>query len=306
MVDESGRAELVLDASHDVEIRHTGLDHDHVGALGQVQGDLMQGLVRIGGIHLVVVLIARAQVACGADGVAEGTIIARGILGGVGEDACVDVALGLQRGADGADPSVHHVRGCDDVGSGLRMGDRLADQDLDRLVVRDVAGLVDQAVLAVRGEGIERHIGDDPEIRYRSLQRTYRALRKPVGIERLACVERLDLRRGDRKERHGRDAEPLDLDRVLHQQIDAQTLDPRHGGDRLALPGAFQHEDRIDEVVRGQGRLAHHATREGVPTHPAHAGDGEIGTMGVTIGHGMASRSAPARPGPPRRSGPLQ
>ena len=51
--------------------------------------------------------------------------------------------------ADRADAAVHHVARRDDVDAGLGLHQRLLDQHLDGLVVEDVAGVVEQAVLAV-------------------------------------------------------------------------------------------------------------------------------------------------------------
>ena len=71
----------------------------------------------------------------------------------------------FQRRADGADAAVHHVAGRDDVHAGLGLRQRLADQHLHGLVVEDVAGFVEQAVLAVAGEGVQRHVGHDAQVR---------------------------------------------------------------------------------------------------------------------------------------------
>ena len=66
----------------------------------------------------------------------------------------------LQRGPNGADPAIHHVRRRDDVGTCLGLHQRLPDQDLARLVVEDIAGLVDEPVMAMFGIGIERDVGE--------------------------------------------------------------------------------------------------------------------------------------------------
>jgi hypothetical protein len=63
LVGEGRHAELVLHAAHDVQVRHAGLDHHHVGAFGQVQRHLAQRLVGVAGVHLVDLLVALAQVA---------------------------------------------------------------------------------------------------------------------------------------------------------------------------------------------------------------------------------------------------
>jgi hypothetical protein len=103
--------ELVLHPAHDVEVGHAGLDHHHVGALGDVERHFAEGFVAVGRIHLVGVFVALAQVAGRAHGVAEGAVEGGGVLRRVGQDAGVDQLLAVQRGADAADAAVHHVRG---------------------------------------------------------------------------------------------------------------------------------------------------------------------------------------------------
>ena len=58
LVGERRHAERLGDAAHDVEIRHARLDHDHVGALGEIERDLAQRFVGVGGVHLVGALVA--------------------------------------------------------------------------------------------------------------------------------------------------------------------------------------------------------------------------------------------------------
>jgi hypothetical protein len=69
--------------------------------------------------------------------------------------------------ADAADAAVHHVRRRHHVGTGLGMAQRLLGQRFQRFVVHDVAARVgvDQAILAVAGIGVERHVGDDAQFR---------------------------------------------------------------------------------------------------------------------------------------------
>ena len=54
----------------------------------------------------------------------------------------------------------------------------------DRVVVDDVAGLVDDTVVAVRRVGIERDVGEHADLRRRVLDRLDRAADEVVGIER--------------------------------------------------------------------------------------------------------------------------
>ena len=70
----------------------------------------------------------------------------------------------VERLADGADAAVHHVGGRDDVAAGFRLHQRLLDQHRDGLVVEDFA-VAQQAVMAVAGEGIERHVAEKADLR---------------------------------------------------------------------------------------------------------------------------------------------
>src|SRR5271165_4689299 len=76
--------EGVLDAAGDVEVGQGRLDHDTVGTLRQVKGDLADRLVAVGRVHLVAAAIAKAGGTFGR--VAERPVIAAGELGGVGHD----------------------------------------------------------------------------------------------------------------------------------------------------------------------------------------------------------------------------
>ena len=58
-------------------------------------------------------------------------------------------------------------------GRGLHQ--RLLDEDAHRVVVDDVAAIVDEAVMAVRGVGIERDVGEHADFRHRILDRLDRA-----------------------------------------------------------------------------------------------------------------------------------
>ena len=75
--------------------------------------------------------------------------------------------------ADRADAAVHHVGGRDDVAAGLGLHQRLPHQHRDRLVVEDVA-VAHQAVMAVAGVGIERHVAEHADLGHRLLDRADR------------------------------------------------------------------------------------------------------------------------------------
>ena len=109
-------------------------------------------------------------------------------------------------GANAPDAAVHHVGGRDDVDAGRGLRERLLDEHLQRHVVDDVAGLVDDAVLAVRGVGIERDVGHDAEFGKALLQRAHRARHETFRVVGFAPVEAFQALVDDREQRQHRHA----------------------------------------------------------------------------------------------------
>ncbi len=68
------------------------------------------------------------------------------------------------------------------------MGERLPDQRIDSHVVLHVTVIVEDAVLTVSGEGIERDVGDDPKLRETRAQGAGGALGDAIGIPGLGRV----------------------------------------------------------------------------------------------------------------------
>jgi hypothetical protein len=62
--------------------------------------------------------------------------------------------------ADRGDAAVHHVGRRDDVGPGARLVQRLSHEHVLGRVVQHVTSVVDQPVMAMRGVGIERDVGE--------------------------------------------------------------------------------------------------------------------------------------------------
>ena len=109
--------------------------------------DLADRLLGIGRVHLVAAPVAELRRRVG--GLAERTVEARAVLGGVGHDRDLLEAVLVERTADGADAAVHHVRRRHDVGAGLGVRQRGPHQLLDGGVVEDLLAVQDAAV-AVR------------------------------------------------------------------------------------------------------------------------------------------------------------
>ena len=161
----------------------------------------------------------------------------------------------------------------------------LPHQNLHGLVVEHVATVVDQAVLAMGGEGVQGHVGNHAQVRILDLQGAHRPLRQALGIPGFPGILGLLLGRGDRKQGDGRHAQHGQIAGQLQQQIDAQALHAGHGGHRLALALAFQHEHRLNEIVDREARLAHQAAGKIVAAHAPLADPGETAPAGIDTGH---------------------
>ncbi len=247
---ERGAGRL-LDPAHDVQIRGGGLDHQHVGALLEVELGLAHGLGGVGRIHLVAAAVAELRRRLG--GVAEGAVEGGGVLGAVGDDRHAGVALLVELVADRADPAVHHVAGRDRVGAGLGVGDRGFGQQLDRDVVVDLA-LADEAAVAVRGVLAEADVGDHGQVGVGLLERPHRHLHDALVV--VGAGAGLVLGGGDAEEEDGADAGGGDLGGLGDQLGDREALDAGHRVDFLADVLAGDDEQRLDQVRRGEVRLS--------------------------------------------------
>jgi len=200
----------------------------------------------------------------------------------------VDVAFLLQHRAHRADAAVHHVARGDDVDAGLGLHARLADQHRHGGVVDDVARLVEQAVLAVRRERIERDVGHHAQVGEMLLQRAHGARDQAVGVERLGAIGRLQRRLDGREQRQRGHAERHAFLGHVQQPVDAQALHAGHALDVLRLVLAFDDEDREDQVAGAQAVFADQFAAEGIAAQPARA----TCRVGGQKGHGTRSLRA--------------
>jgi len=138
------------------------------------------------------------------------------------------MAAALQGFANGANPPIHHVRRCHHIGAGVGMGKRLIDQRLNGDVIENIPVVVDDAVLAMGGERVQRHVRNHTQFRTGCFQGANRSLGQTVRIPGPGAGEIFLLNRNDRKQGNGRDTQDHQLRRLLHQQINTQTLHPRH------------------------------------------------------------------------------
>ena len=99
-------------------------------------------------------------------------------------------------------------------------------------------------------------------------------LHDALGV--VGAAGRRVLVRRDAEQQDGRNAELLDLAHLGQQVADRELLAAGHGGDRPLDVLAVRHEQRVDEVVGRERRLAHHAAQRGSAPQPPHAVRGKV------------------------------
>ncbi len=290
MVGGERRAGLLLDPADHVEVGDRRLDHQHVGALFEVEHGLADRLGGVGGVELVAAAVAELRGRLG--GLAEGAVEGGGVLGAVGDDRHAGVALLVELVADRADPAVHHVARRDRVGAGLGVGDRRFRQQLDRQVVVDLA-VADEAAVAVRGVLAEADVGDHGQVGVGLLQRPDRHLHDALVV--VGAGAGLVLAGRDAEEEDRADSGGGDVGGLGDQLGDREALDAGHRLDLLADALAGDDEGGLDQVRRGQLGLADEAAQGLVAAQAAQAGGGERHCDGeCREGWGSRSDSRPA------------
>ncbi len=142
VVGGDGKVEALAGGADHVEVRQRRLDHDHVGAFGDVLLALAQRFADVRGVHLVAAPVAERRRRVGR--LAERAVEGRRVLRRVRDDRRV-----RQRLADRAHAPVHHVARADGVGAGVDVADRGPGEELEGRVVVHLAGLRDHAAVAV-------------------------------------------------------------------------------------------------------------------------------------------------------------
>src|SRR5690606_22423023 len=151
---------------------------------------------------------------------------------------------------------------------------RLGDL-LHGFVVEDDA-VPQDAVMAVIGERVERHIGDDADFRHRFLDRAGRSIDQIVRVEN-GGTGGVALRHVDIGEGGDRgDAEAGGAFGLLWQQVHGIAEYPGHRVDRLLAAFSLRKEDGPDQIVHRKAVFLYQPARPVRLAHaaqPAAAGD---------------------------------
>ena len=264
--------ELGADGRDHIEVRKRGFHHHHVGALGDVEGDLVERLARVGRIHLVAAAIAELRRAL--RGVAERSVERGGVLRRVREDRDLGMTTAVECGTNRADLTVHHPRRRDHIGPGARLAERDRRVAFERRVVVDGTLGGQQSAVAMISELVEAIVGHEHH-RVADLvaQVPQRGLHDAVGSVGTGTAR--ILRGGDAEQHHRRHTEPGELAHLFAQAFLAVLCDARHRHDRLGAVDAVLHEQRCHEPVDGDTGLGHEPPQRWGPTEPPQASLGE-------------------------------
>ena len=202
--------------------------------------------------------------------------------------------LALQRGADGGNAAIHHIRRRNDIGPRRRLIEALPHQHFHGGVIQHIARGVDQPILPMRGIGIKRDIGEHADVIPAGiLDGANGAAHQIIGVERLAAIlaAALGLRVGE--EREAGDAKAHRLFRARHDAIHAPARDAGQRGYRFLHARPLGDEQGPDEVRRGEGVLAVHRPAPAAGAGAAQAGGGKGGGGRCwRSGHTVGSRTS--------------
>src|SRR5262249_39335648 len=211
--------------------------------------------------------------------------------GRVGDDRRV-----RQLGAHGGDAAVHHVARADSVRARFDVGDGGARDQLERGVVVDLVAVEDAAV-AVRRVLAEADVRQEQQLRKPRPQLAQGLLHDAVLDPRARALVVLLLR--DAEQDHRLHARPEQLLALADGAVDRHA---RQRGQPVVRKGLGRDEERLDEVVERQRRLAHEVAqgaaaaesaearrREGAHSESVRAGgvSGSAGSTSTATGTGL-------------------
>jgi len=245
------RSERNIDATRGfgdhVEVRERRLDHHHVGTLGDVEVDLE---LRFTNVAVVLLVPASVSAVCDrhVDGVAERPVERAGELGGVGHDRHVVVTVLVERRPNRCDLPVHHPTGSHDLGTRSSLGERRPTVQIDRGVIVDVAGVVDDATVPVIGVLVDAQVGDHHDVVADVAAKVGQGqLHDPIGVVRTAADRILRRRNPEHDDAlHTEFGERGDLGA---QRSSTVLYDTGQRRDRHRFVDALANEQRSDQVV---------------------------------------------------------
>ncbi len=169
------------------------------------------------------------------------------------------MTLPVEEAAHRQNSAIHHVTGCNGVRSRTRVVQGDLRERLDRAVVVDGAGTRDDVTaMAMVRRSAKAHVRPDQQGGTSLLDRGDCLRSESLRIQ---CGARLRiLLRGRGEYQHRRHARGCDSLGVFDDLIDRHLRDPGHALDGMPYTATRHDEQRVDESIGCQARLAHHSS----------------------------------------------
>lgn len=254
LIGGDGEVHVFFKGHDHVQVVAGGFDHEGVGTLGDIESGFAQGFAAVGGIHLIGFFVGQtAPERGGFEGAAEGSIEAGGVFGGVGEDVDVDVVVHIQKMANGADASVHHIGGGDPVDSGGGVDEGHFLEHVDGSVVIHPA-IDNDAIVAVGGIGVEGDVALKVEFGEVVFQGADGGGHHAIGIQSGLTPGRFFS--GGSKKVDGVDSDFPIFRAAFDQKIGGPSELAGQAGDGLLLSVTGTQKHGINQLIRVQKGLA--------------------------------------------------
>ena len=236
-----------LGIADDVEIAASGLNHDDVGALGDVTVDGASGQTTSTRRKLVALAVTKRR--AGPSGLAERTVQTTAELGAVGHQKHLVSETSLDKlEFDGANTSVVHVRWCNAVSTRLRVGQGHVGNTVDGHGVVERAIVSQDATVSVGSVFAEADIGDDVHVGELLANEANGLNDGALGIVCRSTQSILGRwRKGDAKEDNGAQAFVDQGGQERNKTVDATTKLARQGRNWRLFIKIIGDEERVNE-----------------------------------------------------------
>src|SRR2546425_517785 len=265
------RAKAVLGAADQIEAGAGRLHHDDVGPFIEIELDLFHRFIPIPHGHLIRLAIAEPRRR--ARGLAKRPVERRREFRGIRHDGHMGESTGVERFANSAHTTVHHVARCDEIDTGARLHHRDLPEQVDGRIVVYVA-VAKHTAMAVIGVFAQADVADHQQLWYRALHGTNRLLRDALLVVSLGAggvfgrgnAEQNDAAQPQRRRALG----------LLHEFVDGQLSDTRHRRNGRAEAFTMPDEKRPDELRRDEVRLLHQTPERAGAAQSPHAANREL------------------------------
>ena len=242
-----------------IQIGHARFHHDHIRPFRQIPRDHAQGFVAIGRIYLIGILIA-SQRSRGPNRIAERSIKSGCEFGGIAQNIDVVKSIPFQHGPQSANAPIHHIRGPQNIRTGLRLCLAHLYQRVNGFVVHNLT-VAHDAIVTVYVIGIQGNICHDHDVRNGIFDGTNGAVGQIVWIPGLFAIFCFQGGISVGKNADCRNCEPMGGLGQSGQAINRIAIDTWHGAHSFAAVVSVHNKDRPNQIRGAELCFAHHCPK---------------------------------------------